>query len=544
MKKYILKLKSIIFIKIISDSIYIVAIAGIPYIIKMLFDYDFSKGSSGVVKLILLYLFAVGIGMAFQYISQLHAWKLERKFNLLIRGDIVKSILEYDYKKFIERKISEYISIINNDVEVSYKYISSAVDMVQSIIQIFIYGFYMFSIDKRIAIIIICCSLLTLFLPNLTSKELSSRRKEHLDYVGSYIGKIKDLLEGFTNVNYETKDKILDNHNKTLLKTENKLLYYGKFSTFANVFNGICMYLLDISAFVLVAVLLLKKEITIGTATATIAYIKEFTWPIRYIINDLTTMKSTKGINEKLIKLINEKGDTLDKKIDFNSNIKFSNVSVDFDNFKMDNFNFTFEKGKKYAIIGHSGSGKSTVINLLMKYTESSCGNITIDGEDIRKIDCNGIIACINQFEHVFADDFLNNVTIFKTYEEEKVGDIINYYQCDKLKDISRKEDCTELSGGEKQLLSLVKMKLLNRDIMILDEPFSALDFVNTLLMQNKVYTLDKKTMIVVTHDLSENNLAYFDEVIIIDDGHIIKSGASKEVLKSEEYNTLISDVS
>lgn len=539
MKKYILKLKNTIFIKVISDSIYVIAIAGIPYIIKMLFDYDFSRGSSGVIKLILLYLLAIAVGMFFQYISQLHAWKLERKFNLLIKEDIVKSILNYDYRQFVSKSVGDYISILNNDVKVSEQYISSVVDMMQSIIQVFIYGAYIVCMDKRIAIVIICCSLLTLFLPNVTSKELSNRKKEHLNYVGLYVGKVKDIFEGFKNVNYETKDNILENHNKTLLETEDKLLYYGKFSTFANVFNGICMYFLDISAFILVGILLLKREITIGTATATIAYIKEFTWPIRYIIDDLTTMKSTKGINDKLINLINKKDDNLEQKLNFNSHIKFSKVSVKFHDFKLNDFNFTFEKGKKYAIVGHSGSGKSTIINLLMKYLEKSSGEITIDDVDINKLDCTSIMTCINQYEHMFSANFLDNVTIFETYEKEKAKEAIEYCQCEKLQVIKDKENCVELSGGEKQLLSLVKMLLINRDIIILDEPFSSLDIKNTLGMQDKIYTLENKTMIVVTHDLSRENLSYFDQIIIMNNGEIIKSGFADEVISSKEYNEL-----
>ncbi|GCD12359.1 hypothetical protein [Clostridium tagluense] len=100
MKKYLNKTKSIILIQILTDAIYIAAIASIPYIIKLLIDYDYSKGSKGIVIFILMYLFVVVVGMLFQYISQLYCWKFRKNFNILIKEDIFKSILNYSYKKF------------------------------------------------------------------------------------------------------------------------------------------------------------------------------------------------------------------------------------------------------------------------------------------------------------------------------------------------------------------------------------------------------------------------------------------------------------
>ncbi|WP_341534042.1 ABC transporter ATP-binding protein [Sporosalibacterium faouarense] len=190
--------------------------------------------------------------------------------------------------------------------------------------------------------------------------------------------------------------------------------------------------------------------------------------------------------------------------------------------------------------MGHSGSGKSTIANLLMKYITPTNGKIKVDGVDISEIDTSGILGCVNQFEHVFSDSFLNNVTVYGAYPGENLNNITDYYSCNKIDLIKEKNDCTELSGGEKQLLSLVKMMLINRDIIILDEPFSSLDFQNSILMQEKVYGLKDKTMIVITHNLSEKNLNYFDEVIIMNNGYIEKSGSTTEIMESIEYSKLI----
>lgn len=541
MKKYFYKLRLIIAIKVLSATISTVAIAAIPYITKLLIDYDFSKGSKGIISFILMYLSVVIIGLTFEYISQFHAWKLARGFNLLIKEDIVDSILSYSYIKFNKSKLSTYISVLQNDVNVLEEhYIESIVAIVQTSIQVIIYAFYMIMLDVRIAIIIILFSSISLFLPNITSKILSERRGMHLNALASYIDKVKDILEGFKNVNYETKPYILADHNKTLHETENKLLFYGKFSTFTNIFNGSFMYLLDIVAFSTVAVLLLKSKITVGTAIATFGYVQSFIFPLRYIVRELSNIKSAKSAKEKIIKLLNDKEKQIEKKTKFKSHIKFSNVSVKFDHFELCNFNYTFEKGKKYAIIGHSGSGKSTVINLLMKYIKPTRGKILIDDINISEIDISGLIACVNQLEHIYSTDFFNNVTVFGAYSNNNIEDTIDYYENNKIKSISEKENCNELSGGEKNLLTLVRMKLTNRDIIILDEPFSALDIQNKNLMKDKVYGIENKTMIVVTHDLSKDSLKYFDEIIIINNGNIVKKGSTREIIESTEYSNLV----
>lgn len=544
MKRYFYKVKNIITIKVLTASISIVGIAAIPYITKMLIDYNFSKGSKGVIIFILMYILAVTVGMSFEYISQLHAWKLERKFNLLIKRDIFNSIINYDYKKFADSDIGTYISVLDNDVKViESQYIESIVGIAQSAIQLVIYAIYMFALDPRIAVVIILCSSLSFFLPNITSKTLSQRRGQQLNAIAAYIEKIKDLLEGFKNINLYTRKNILEEHNKAMHDAENKLLHYGRFSTFTNILNGSFMYLLDIAAFATIAVLLLKSEISVGTATATLGYITSFIYPIRYILQELSNIKSTKSTREKILSFVNVSKTPLGKLKEFKSSIKFSNVSITFDDFELKNISYTFEKGKKYAIVGHSGSGKSTILNLIMKYIKPTEGKVLIDGIDINDIEVEGLVGCVNQVEHIFSTSFSNNVTVFGSYSDSKLESIIDYFKCDKLNLISNKDDCTKLSGGEKQLLYLVKMLLINRDIIILDEPFSALDIQNTLLMQDKVYGLKDKTMIAVTHNLSQSCLKYFDEVIIMSNGHIEKIGSMKEIIKSEEYNKLVMDI-
>ena len=522
MRKYIKKLKSVIFIKVLSGSLYIAAIASIPYIIKSLIDYDFSKGSKGIILLILLYLLVSAAGMGFQYITQSHAWKFSKLFHTYVKSDVFNKILQFNTPKYNETEIGTYISMLDNEVPVVEEYYSSGVTIIESSISIIIYGIYMLLLDPIIAFVIIVFSSLTLFLPNITSKELTRRRGVHLESTGNYLSIVKDLLSGFKHNNYGTRNYIHKEHDKSLDINESNMLKYGKFNTFVNVFNGFFMYLIDISAFGLVGFLLLNNRISYGVAMATLVYIKEFVYPIRYLIMDITRMKSSKGIKDKIERFLDQETEINKPAKCLSNDINFIDVSIQFPDFSLNNFNYTFRRGKKYAIIGESGSGKSTILNLLTKNIEPDSGDIEIDGISIKSIDPSSIIGCIGQSEHVFKTNFRNNATIFGAYSDLSMRNSLEFLDCKKLNGIQDNTDSSTLSGGEKQLLALTQMAITNRNILLLDEPFSALDKKNTLLMEERFFGLDDRTLIVVSHNLSEKNLGYFDEVLHMKNGVLI----------------------
>lgn len=183
------------------------------------------------------------------------------------------------------------------------------------------------------------------------------------------------------------------------------------------------MYLIDISAFAVIALLLATGNITAGVATASITYIREFSAPLRGVIDSISLVKAVSGAKEKLINEIN-----LDclrgKTIDFSREIVFKNVCVDYKGFEVKDFSYKFEKGKKYAIIGESGSGKSTILKLLMKSAQADSGSIMVDGHDIQGLDMASIIGYMDQNTHIFAENFEDNVKVFGSYSEEIFQDM------------------------------------------------------------------------------------------------------------------------
>lgn len=515
MKHYIYKLKYIIITKILAALISIIGLASMPYILKLLFDYDFSKGIKGIVLLILAYACAIFVGMLFEYISQRHAWKLVQRFNILVKQDFFDSILRKSFIRFKAFDVSEYISIFNNDIDTCEHYVESIVAIIQTIFQLIVYGFFLFMLDYRLAIIIILSSSLSLILPHITGNRLSKKKSDHLSAMASYIDTLNDLLSGFKFVNAQTMNSISRRQNKTLVDTEDKLYTFGKFNTFANVLSGSSMYFLELIVFASIGFMLFKHNITMGVAVAALGYIQDFCFPMAYLLREINNVNAARSAKDKLMKLIYEKVEHRPALDNFYSTIKFSNVSVKLGDFELKNFSYEFEKGKKYAIVGPSGVGKSTILNLLMQYIYPDSGEILIDNKSIRGTDTSKIMFCVNQFEHTFNGSFMENATVFGAYPEKSVKNALSYFNNAKMYSIAEKENGRDLSGGEKQMLQLIRTVAMDKEIILFDESFSAIDKQNAMTLQHDLLVKDK-TIIFVTHNVTSENLNDFDEVVTI----------------------------
>ncbi|HCQ91120.1 MAG TPA: hypothetical protein DIU45_17210 [Clostridium sp.] len=542
MKKYINKIKWYILIGIIFDAFYTLTIAIVPYMQKLLFDNALDKGIGWVLKLSLLYFIFMIFGLIFLYISEKCTWKRSIIFETELKKEFLQSISRYSYKRFSERDIGEYISIQGNDITaLEQDYLQPLISIIQSINMLIIYSVIMFVfVDFRIALVIFLSSLVSVFVPKITATTLAKRRNTYLTQVGRYVSCIKDFFEGFKLIDSRTRDNICKEHDKIIKETADKRYEYGKFKVVTLRINGFAVDIIGVFSFIAVGILFFKNEITIGTGIATFGYIQCFIKPIDEILTDINTISSLKHVKSKVFTYINENelSNTVNKE-KFNSHIEFKNVNIDYEDFSIRDFSYRFEKGKKYALVGHSGSGKSTIVNALMKYKELNSGSIYIDGENLNSLDTSSIVCCVNQDEHIFADNFINNTSVFSTYNNTKINEIVHNLNLNILENIKYKDNCQQLSGGEKQIVNIVRMLSADTPICIMDEPFSATDVNTTEVLQNTLMDMKDKTIIMVTHKLSQQQLEQFDEIILMHHGEIIQSGAYDDILKTSEFKRL-----
>ena len=234
-------------------------------------------------------------------------------------------------------------------------------------------------------------------------------------------------------------------------------------------------------------------------------------------------------------------------------NIKFDNVSFQYETGKeraIKNISIDIEGEKITALVGHSGAGKSTILNLIPRFYEPQNGNIFIDNQNIKKVSLYSLrdkISLVSQDVILFDDTVENNIKYAKTdANHEEVENASQLAAADEfIKDLPEKyqtiigENGVRLSGGQKQRLSIARAILKNSPIILLDEATSSLDADSEEKVQNAIFNLTKnKTTLVIAHRLSTIKKA--SHIIVMRSGKVIESGTHEELLKkSDEYGNL-----
>ncbi len=334
-------------------------------------------------------------------------------------------------------------------------------------------------------------------------------------------------------INHCTREKIDEQHKCALTETAETRYAFGKAKTLSLSVNELSMKMIQIVAFATAGILLVRGEITIGTGVATFGYVSSFIEPIDSVLYDVSAIQSVKAVKERFLAYV-ERQTTEEKErpIQLHAAIEMEHLNYCNDDFSLKDIDVRFETGKKYAVIGPSGSGKSTLLKLLMGYLAPQEGKILIDGKPLEELDTSELIAYVDQREHIYRAGAMGNATVFGSYPAEKVKSAQAHFSMKMMETIaSRGEDanCQELSGGERQTLAFLRMLAKDSEVILLDEPFAAVDAGTKSRLEEYLLAsreMQGKTLVMVTRDTSEQALARYDEVLVMKDGKMKRAGA------------------
>lgn len=524
MKKYLDNAKTYMFLDILFSTLYTFCVGAIPIVTKFLLDYASTLTLIRLGYYISIYLSLAILCMIFQYFSQYFCWKWTANIEFDLRYRLLNSIMNFDFNDYQTYKKDEYLSMFSNDITaISDQYFLKIVDIIKSSLMLVIYGAYMvYFLNIYIALVIVFTSLLTLFLPKLTGEKLSDKRVKYINSLGNLTNTISDILSGFALTNIRNKKNVMDYFNQDAKIVKDNELRYGHFKAFTIVFNGLMMYLLDIAAFSIAGLMLVLKKITVGTATATLSYVKEFVWPIRYIIDDINEINAIKKVVKKN-ENINARIEKVKEPVNFTSQISFQNAMVDFEAFRLATFNYNFEKGKKYLIIGPSGSGKSTILNCINQQVSLTQGHLLLDEKDMADVELAYLLSGVYKGNHIYDTTVLDNITMFSTYRLDALNAYLKSKPNAKINDLMKQKDATNLSNGEKQMVSLLRVYLSNTPIVLLDEAFSAIDVINRPYFIDMFLADKNRLVVMISHDYDERLVAKFDKVLKINNGKYLE---------------------
>lgn len=543
MKAYIKKIMPFIILQIAADFICTLIASMYPYLQKQLFDSD--------RKLLVVVWYAVFhvLDVLLNYVCMQATWGGAVRLEKHMKHDFFKSVLGLRKKEFARRDVGTYLSWQNNDLSaLEQDYLQPVIDVIRSVNMLLIYGVVVFvMVDWRIGLVLVTSSIITAAGPKLFGDRMAAKRECYQGKTAEYTSLVKDLLDGFSLVNSRTRKQYAGTQKTMLDEMCEKRKEYGQSKCISIAVNDMAVRVIKIAAFATAGILFAQGKITIGTCVAAFGYVESFLMPINSLLYDVSMIQSVSSVKKRILDFMKENPaeEKMRKKV-LEKRIDLENITVSYDTFSMKGLSYTFEKGKKYALIGRSGSGKSTILSLLNGDLEPQSGTVMVDGECLEKIDAAGLISCIHQNEHIFRTDAHKNVTVFGSYPDERLPELKKCLMNPVLNQVFGKNgegNCQEMSGGERQTLAFLRALLENTQVLLLDEPFSAVDsrttgiYMDYLMQEMPLET----TLIMVTHELSER-LANFDEICLMADGKIVEKGSFDEVRRSEAYKKLVSD--
>lgn len=466
-----------------------------------------------------------------------------------IRKNIIEKLEQLPLSFFDKIDKGNIMSTVSNDLdkisdslsEVIITTISGIITFIGSIV-------IMFYMNIMLSIIII----LTVPLFFIIVSKMSNKMNE-------YFIKTENLLASLTSKTEETVSSLKTikniNEQKYFINEFDKVnKEYKKISLKANIYsyiiipiNIIINNLSNILIIGIGSILVVKNKLTIGEIIAFLSYASMFRNPINDLASITSTISEAIAASKRIFNIIEEKTDMIpNKKPNIKGNIKFKNLFFKYNEKDiLKNINFDIKEKELVALVGETGSGKTTIINLIMKFYKAYKGEILIDNVNINDINDKYLrdnIGIVLQETQIFKDTVLENIKYGKNIEEEKIIEICEQIGLhnfinklpNKYNTIINPDNLI-ISEGEKQLIQIARILVLNPKILILDEATSDIDIESEKIVYDAIKKLEKdKTCIVIAHRLSTIKSA--DKIIVLEKGRIKEIGNHKNLINKKGF--------
>ena len=515
---------------------------------------NFNKLHTILITLLILYI----ISAIFNYVQGVVVSKISAKYTMDLRRKVNRKMERLPLKYFDKKSHGEVLSLITNDIDKISQNLSNALtETVTCIIALLGMLIMMFSINvtMTLAIIIILpiCMMLTIKIASKGQKYFTYRQ-EGLAKVDT---KVEEMLRNHNIIKvFNSEDKILKDFNK-----ENDSLADNTWkSTFIGGIMHPIMMLIGNLSYVVIAFLgglfVIQGKITVGNIQSFITYAKNFTNPIGNLASIMTELESMIAASERVEDyLLEEEEKKLENPVlleNVKGNITFDHVKFGYDENKpiIKDFSAYVEKGKKIAIVGPTGSGKTTLVKLLMRFYDVNSGSILIDNINIQYVDRNELrknIGMVLQDTWLYSDTIMENIRYGKldatddeVIEASKEAQVHHFIQTlPNSYNMQINEETSNISEGQKQLLTIARAILRDPKVLILDEATSSVDTRTEELIQKAMDSLMKgRTSFIIAHRLSTIKNA--DLILVLKDGDIIEQGTHEELISMHGlYNSL-----
>lgn len=525
---------------------------------------DFDKFTKICITLVLIYVFGAILSYSQQFIMS----TVTQKTSKSLRKDISRKIDKLPLSYYDKTTKGDILSRVTNDVDtISQTLGSSFADLISSVVLFIGVIIMMFKSNWILALVTIGSSVIGFLCMSLILSKSQKYFNKRQEYLGELNGQIEETYSNYKIVrSYNAKtneQKKFGNTNSNLYNVEWKSQFLSGLMMPIMSFVGNLSYVL---IFVVGVAIIVggSSSVTIGTLVSFIIYARLFSQPLTTFAQSMSSIQQASAASKRVFEMLEaeELSDEKHKTLvlnDVKGDVEFKNVRFGYDKDEVIIKNFTgkFKAGQKVAIVGPTGAGKTTIVNLLMRFYEVDSGDILVDGHSIKDMKRESVH---DLFDMILQDTWLFGGTIRENLVYNKEG--VTDGQLDKvceavglkhfISTLPHKYDTvidenTALSEGQKQQLTIARAMIKNSPLLILDEATSNVDTRTELIIQRAMDKLTEgRTSFVIAHRLSTIKNA--DVILVLKDGDIIEQGNHEELLNkngfyAELYNSQFVDV-
>ncbi len=540
----------------VAITLFVSAIgATVPYIYGRLVDFATKPYSSTktLILIILLWLLISLVRDGFDRVSTKFAYQIGIDLYTKLHTEIAGHLITLPLKFHKEKKIGEVSNRINRGIEDFYSIVEETIfSFFPTIVTFFVALGILFFVEWRLTMILAAASVAYVFVTLAYTKEIVKGGKVLNKAWDKAFGDRHDALFNVETVKASTNEKFENSKNEANFNRANKIFrIYREWWLKMDAWQSFIFTLSFIAVFSIGVFMLRAGNLTTGNLIMFVGYISLLTAPLSKIANQYRKIK--RGISSfrraiDYLKIVPEKDFVNPKEIkELKGNIAFENVSFGYKKEKsvMSGISFEVKAGEAVALVGESGVGKTTLINLLGRYYLPKSGEILIDGMNIKKLRLKFLrdnMAIVPQEVLLFNDTIKNNIRYGKvsaTDEEVvKVAKVANAHEF--IESFPKKynqlvgERGIKLSTGQKQRIAIARAILRNPKILILDEATSALDSASEKQIQEAFERLIKgRTTFIIAHRLS--TIMKADKIIVLEKGKIVEMGTHSELIKNPD---------
>lgn len=554
--KYIGKYKFSFIISLVLTLFSTVCTLYIPVLAGDAIDMIVGKGNvnfAGLTKILILILVAIIIGGISQYFTNTLNNRMANNTVKDMRTDAFNN-LQYVPVSYIDsRNTGDIVSRVIADAEqFSDGLILGFQNLFSGVITILGTLFFMFTINIWLALIVLVLTPLSLFVSKFISKRTYKYFKKQSEQRGKETSYIEEMLSNIKVVkSYHREDENSENFdviNEELGKDSLNATFFSSLTNPCTRFvNSIVYAVVGLSG----ALFAINGIITVGNLSASLAYANQYTKPFNDITGVITELQNAIACAGRLLEVIDAKRES-DAKGTLPSNVKgdftVSDVAFSYDKNKelIKNLSFELKSGQRLAVVGPTGCGKTTLINLLMHFYDIDSGSIKVDGVDINTVSRKSLRQNVGM---VLQDTWLKSGTIKENivFGNENVTDeqVIEAAKKSHAHSFIKKlhngydtfigEDGGSLSTGQKQLICITRLMLSPPPILILDEATSSIDLLTEQRITSSFMKLMKdRTSFVVAHRLK--TIVESDLILVMKDGKVIESGTHKSLMEQNGF--------